>query len=249
MSTKKKSTKSKARSGGEAATAEVEDPRAPLEVTPKNVELVLAELSEVLAALPPPEAPVRGDLVDALIHGHFLAGLPCGYAQEARERIAAEFVDRNEFRLAEAFETFEILDDLGIPDCLDRCRALQLSVQEIYNDQNDVNLDYLREASISERKSFFQRIPAIGPEVTAFLVGYVDLEEVMFSDRSTTRTRARLGLDGEGKAADQLVDKAREMLAPFGHVPLRVHAGTGPRKSVVTKPVLSPACLLMRLSK
>ena len=44
------------------------------------------------------------DFIDALLHLSFSHGLPCGYGQEVRRRIEASYVDRNEFRVTEAFE-------------------------------------------------------------------------------------------------------------------------------------------------
>jgi hypothetical protein len=78
---------------------------------------------------------------------YFADGLPCGYGQEARRRIAEGFVDRNEFRVTEAFEVEDLLRDLPIPNLFDRCLAVRDSIAQIYNDQNGVNLGFLRDAA------------------------------------------------------------------------------------------------------
>ncbi|MBK8977440.1 MAG: hypothetical protein IPM29_16130 [Planctomycetes bacterium] len=253
MAAKKKSSskvtrKKAAPAAGSAVAADA--PSLTLEPTPKNLEQTLVDLEEVVARLPKPAAPTRAELVDVLVHAHFVPGHACGLGQEVLRRIEENFVDRNEFRIAEAYEIAAVLDDLPIDGLFERCRALHDAVQQIYNDQNSVNLDHLREGSVTERKAFFQRIPAIGDEVAQFVGRFIDWEEVCFSERSTQRVQARLGLDakGDGKneALEKFVARVRELLAPFGHLPLGV--GTPlPSGRARTDPPLSPACLLLRL--
>jgi hypothetical protein len=160
----------------EAKASAAPDPRAALAPTAANLQLVLTELEQVLASVPPPKVEaVEGeaaapplpqlDLVEAMLHIYFADGLPCGYGQEARRRIQDSFVDRNEFRVTEAFEVEDLLRDLEIPDLFDRCLAVRDSIAQVYNDQNGVNLGFLREAGISDRNTFFQRVPALQPHV------------------------------------------------------------------------------------
>lgn len=187
------------------------------------------------------------DFIDALLHLSFSHGLPCGYGQEVRRRIEASYVDRNEFRVTEAFEVEELLRDLEIPDLFDRCLAVRDSIAQIYNDQNGVHLTFLREASISDRNMFFQRVPAVLPHVQAFLVNLLTLEEICFSEKSTIRAQQRLGLDPKNAAVKKWVDEIRAVVKPYGHLPLTVgpHGKDGKPSS---KHELSPACLLARLA-
>lgn len=187
------------------------------------------------------------DFIDALLHLSFAHGLPCGYGQEARRRIEESFVDRNEFRVTEAFEVEELMRDLDIPDTFDRCLAVRESIAQIYNDQNGVHLTFLREASISDRNMFFQRVPAVLPHVQAFLTNLLTLEEICFSEKSTVRAQQRLGLDPKNSAVSKWVDEVRALLKPYGHLPLSVgpHGKDGKPSS---KHELSPACLLARLA-
>ncbi len=230
------------------------DPREPLAPSPATFQLLLGELKAVLAELEPPQPPGEGeatlpqlDLVDALVHIYFADGLPCGYGQEARRRIAEGFVDRNEFRVTEAFEVEDMLRDLPIPGLFDRCLAVRDSVAQIYNDQNGVNLGFLREAGISDRNTFFQRVPSVQPHVATFLGNLLTLEELCFSDKSTLRAQQRLGLDPKDAAANKFFDEVRAMLKPFGRLPLDVGPHLGARKVNLKHP-LSPACLLVRLA-
>ncbi len=225
------------------------DPREPLAPTPANLELVGRQLKAVLADIAPPPADVEPkpqlDLVDAMVHIYFADGVQCGYGQEARRRIAEGFVDRNEFRVTEAFEVEDLLRDLPIPGLFERCLAVRDSVAQVYNDQNGVNLAFLREAGISDRNTFFQRVPALQPHVVSFLGNLLTVEELCFSDRSTARAQQRLGL--EGANASKFLDEVRALLKPYGYLPLDVGPNLPGKKVNLAHP-LSPACLLVRLA-
>lgn len=242
MATKKKTRKTKAKS----ETVEVVDPRAPLAPTPANLTATLKALEAVLPALEKPEEPEAGDLVAALLHITVAEGLPCGIGQEARRRFEAECVDRNELRVTEAYELERMLGGLDIPDLYLRCARVHESVGQVYNDQNHISLDELREGSISERKNFFARISAIEQPVVNYLHLLLDFEELIFSQKSTTRVETRLGLDSKNKNVGEFLNQARALLAPFGHLPLDVgpHGAGG---KPVLDPELSPASLLIRL--
>jgi hypothetical protein len=186
------------------------------------------------------------DLVDALLHISFAAGLPCGYGQEVRRRIAEGFVDRNEFRVTEAFEVEDLMRDLDIPDLFDRCLAVRDSIAQIYNDQNGVSLVFLREAGISERNTFFQRVPAVPPHVVHFLQQYLTIEEICFSDKSTLRAQQRFGFDPKKPGIGKFLDEVRALVKPYGQLPLEIGPhGSGGKPN--TKHVLSAASLLVRL--
>jgi hypothetical protein len=168
-------------------------------------------------------------------------------AQETVRRIAEEFVDRNEYRVSEAFEVEDLLADLQMPELFARCQSAQQAIAQVYNDQNSVDLAYLREATISERKSFFQRSPVIPTHTVRYLSHFLSFEEVVFSPRSTQRVQQRLGLEGAGVAVDRFVDRVRALLAPFGHLPIQVGPDSKDGKPN-REPTLCPACLLVRLA-
>ena len=243
----KAKSKSKKKAHKSAADAAPPDPRQPIEVTPANCKKTLAEFEQVLAAIGVPEEPAQLDLVDAVMHIAFAEGLPCGYGQEVRRRIEAAFVDRNEFRVTEAYEVEEMLADLEIPDLFDRCFAVRETISQIYADQNGVKLDFLREAGISDRNMFFQRVPAMPMHVVGFLGHLLTIEEVCFSDKSTVRAQQRIGIDPKNAAANDFFANVRALLKPFGHLPLSVGSDLGDGKPNLEN-VLSPACLLIRLA-
>lgn len=246
MPTKKKSK-------ADPGVAAPPDPREPLAPKAENFAATLTALKAVLADLPAPPAPAEGeappqlDLVDAVLHFYFADGLSCGYGQEARRRIAEGFVDRNEFRVTEAFEVEDMLRDLQIPNLFDRCLAVRDSIAQIYNDQNGVNLGFLRDAGISDRNMFFQRVPAVQPHVVNFLSNLLTVEELVFSDKSTLRAQQRMGIDAKDAAAGKFLDEVRALLKPYGFLPLDVGPHLSGRRVNQGHP-LSPACLLVRLA-
>jgi hypothetical protein len=242
LSAKKKSRKVAA----ENQVAAAPDPREPLPQNAASWKFVLTELETVLAQVPPPAEPKANDLVEAMLHLYFADGLPCGYGQEARRRIADSFVDRNEFRVTEAYEVEDLMRDLQIPNLFERCSWVRDSVAQTYNDQNGVSLDFLRDLGVGDRNNFFQRSPAIQPHVSNFLTNVLTLEDLCFSDKSTLRAQQRLGLDAKDNQAMAFVTRVRELLQPYGHLPLEVGKNLPSGKPNLTL-VLSPACLLARL--
>lgn len=214
---------------GEGQQKETQQPEAPQPV-PKPIE-----------RLP------KLDYVDAMLHLYFSHGLACGYGQEVRRRIEEGFVDRNEFRVTEAFEVEELLQDLEIPDLFHRCLAVRESVAQVYNDQNGVHMTFLRDAGIGDRTTFFQRVPAIEDHVVSFISNLLALEEVAFSGRSTLRAQQRLGLDPKSSSTAKFIDELRVCLKPYGHIPVSIgpHGKDG-KPSFKHK--LSPACILVRLA-
>ena len=241
------SSKSKKKADAGPAEATPPDPREALAPTPASFKATLQALEEVLKAVPAPAEPVAIDLVEVAMHIAFADGVACGYGQEARRRIAESFVDRNEFRVTEAYEVEEMLADMPIPGLFDRCLAVRDMVAQIYADQNGIQLAFLREAGIGDRNMFFQRVPAMPPHVASFLGNYLTFEEIVFSDKSTLRAQQRIGIDPKDNAANDFFASVRALLKPYGHIPLAVgvdQPGGKPR----LEPVLSPACLLMRLA-
>ena len=224
------------------------DLRAGLAPTPQNFTATIEAVEAVLPKLHKPTEPHRGDLVQALIHIVMAEGLPCGVGQEAVRRIENAFVDRNEFRITEAFEVAEMLEDLEIPELFERCRIVRDAVAQIYNDQNGVNLEFLREAAVGDRQNFFNRVPAIPSKVGKQLVHVISLEEAIFTDKPGQRVLQRLGIETGGEA---FCIKLKELLAPFGHLPFKVGhdaAASVALAKPILEPKLSPACRIMRLA-
>ncbi|MCA8954066.1 MAG: hypothetical protein KDE27_31450 [Planctomycetes bacterium] len=247
----KKKTASNAKSEATETAAAPPDPREALEPTPANLKATLAAFEKVLAELQPPPEPVQPgapelDLVEAVLHIAFADGLPCGYGQEVRRRIAESFVDRNEFRVTEAYEVEELLSDLGIPDLFDRCLAVRDMIGQIYADQNGITLEFLREAGVGDRNMFFQRVPAMPPHVVGFLGNLLTFEEICFSEKSTLRAQQRIGIDPKNNAANDFFANVRALLKPFGYLPLAVGKDLAGGKPNLAHE-LSPACLLLRL--
>lgn len=245
MAAKKKTKKKGAKAAG---VAEVADPREKIPPTKANLEKVLKEVEAVLSVLPKPEEPQPAEFVDSLLHIVFGDGLPCGVPQEIQRRIEAEYVDRNEYRVTEAYETAEILADLELPDEFERCHVAKESVAQIHNDQNHVTLEFMREAALGERKGFYARVPIIAPLGVRYINTMVALDEILFSPRSTQRTQQRLGFDPKAKEVEAFFERLRELVAPFGQLPHFVAPQPeNPDGKPIMDPVLCPACAVARI--
>ncbi|MFM1872358.1 MAG: hypothetical protein RL398_1780, partial [Planctomycetota bacterium] len=160
--------------------------------------------------------------------------------------IRENFVDRNEFRVTEAYEVEDLLGDLGIPDLFERCQAVRESIGQIYADQNGVQLGFLRNLGISDRASWFQRAPSMPAHAVHFLSNVLTLEEICFSDKSTLRAQQRFGLDPKNEGVSDFLNQVRVLLAPYRGLPLDVGKDL-PKGKVNTTHALSPTCLLLRL--
>lgn len=204
-----------------------------------------AVVADAAAAEPVPAGP-ETDLVEAMLHFCFAEGMPCGYGQEARRRIRENFVDRNEFRVTEAYEVEDLLHDLEIPHLFERCQAVRDAIGQIYNDQNGVQLGFLRNLGVADRSAWFQRAPALPPHVVHHLGNLLTLEEICFSDKSTLRAQQRFGLDPKDEAVGDFLNRVRVLLAPYRGLPLEVGKDL-PRGKVNLTHALSPASLLLRL--
>lgn len=248
--TKKKATKKKVAKKKAARKKAIEAPpdlREHLPATPANLKKVLAGVKAAVEGLPKAEEPVPGDLVEVLLHFTMAEGLADGIGQECRRRFAENFVDRNEFRLTEAFELEAMLGDLAVPQLFDRCRRARESIAEIYNDQNKIDLEFLREASVSDRSLFFQRVPVIKDSVVHYLSCALSFEEILFSPRSTMRVQQRMGLDPKDKNVHAFVGELKQLLCGYGHLPIDLPGAPGKDKPI-EKPELNAASWLMRLA-
>lgn len=240
-------TKKKSRNPADSVeTPSAPDPRESLPQTASSWKQVLVDLQAALTDVPPPSEPKPNDLVEAMLHLYFADGLACGYGQEARRRIDESFVDRNEFRVTEAYEVEELMRDLQIPRLFERCTWVRESVAQTYNDQNGVSLDFLRALGVGDRANFFQRTPALRPHVAAFLNNLLTIEELCFSDKSTLRVQQKLGMDPKDAEANNFIAQVRTILQPYGHLPLAVGPDLPTGKPNLAH-TLSPACILVRL--
>jgi hypothetical protein len=238
--------KSKGKTDGVAVEV-APDPRLPLGTGPAAFAQVLADVKAVLAELEVPKEPKPGDLFEALVHIAFADGVACGIGQEVLRRINENFVDRNEFRVSEAYEVEDLLRDLPIPELFDRCLMVREAVGQIYNDQNGMELGFLREATISDRNAFFQRVPALRPYVIGWLHSLMTVEELVFSDKSLLRVQQRLGMEPKDASMDLVLAELRALLRPFGQLPLQV-GKLMPSGRPNTSHALCPACTLVRLA-
>ena len=115
-------------------------------------------------------------------------------ALDATKRSVEAFPNWNEFRISDAFEFLEFLEDLQIEDLYDRCEQVLEFVDEVYQDQNHVDLEYLREQSPEERLGALNRYQSLGPALAQYLaLALQDFEGILFH-YSWARVVQRVGI-------------------------------------------------------
>jgi hypothetical protein len=135
-------------------------------------------------------------------------------AAEAVQRLHSEFVDWNEVRLCEAFEFADLFADLlPGPDLFARCERLKELINQIYQDQNKISLEFLREASPEERAKYLATLPALRPEEVFYVqVALTGFDQVVFHYGSA-RVVQRLGVVKRTGSPTQMVAQLEKLLA------------------------------------
>ena len=113
---------------------------------------------------------------------------------EAVKRLVEAFPDWNEFRISDPLEFVEILEDLDIDNLYYRCERVLDFINDVYQDQNGVDLEFLRESDSEDRLTILDRYVSLGPALAHFLaLGIQGFEGVLFH-YSWARVVQRLGI-------------------------------------------------------
>ena len=195
--------------------------KAPKKATPKGIQ---ESLSKVLGRCPTPPAKEKGfTLVEIGIFSIFAIGRTSAKdAAEATKRVVKAFPDWNEFRISDAFELVEILEDLKIDTLFDRCEQVLEFVNEVYNDQNFVDLEYLRELPVDDRLALLGRFQSIPASMTHYLaLAIQDFEGFLFH-YSWARVVQRVGVVPRSGSPKKIVSAAARIFDGLDTVSLQV---------------------------
>jgi hypothetical protein len=195
--------------------------KAPKKPTVKGIQ---ESLSKVLGRCPTPPVKDKGfTLVEIGIFSIFAIGRTSARdAAEATKRVVKAFPDWNEFRISDAFELVEILDDLKIDSLFDRCEQVLEFVNEVYNDQNFVDLEYLRELPVEDRLALLGRFQSIPSSMTHYLaLAIQDFEGFLFH-YSWARVVQRVGIVPRSGSPKTLVASASKIFHGLDSVTLQV---------------------------
>ncbi|MEZ5988330.1 MAG: hypothetical protein R3F30_04260 [Planctomycetota bacterium] len=186
--------------------------KSPKKATAKEIQALL--LKHLGRCAVPPKAGAPENLVQMGIYCFFaVGGTSSKAAIDAMRRLIDNFPDWNEFRISDAYELVEILEDLPIEHLFDRCEQVLEFVNEVYNDRNFVELEYLREYPVEDRPAMLGRYQSLPPSYAHFLaLAIQDFEGFLFH-YSWARVVQRLGLvprSGSPKKLVAAADKAFE---------------------------------------
>ncbi len=123
-----------------------------------------------------------------------VGGNPPKVCLEAVKRLVEAFPDWNEFRISDPLEFVEILEDLKLDNLYNRCERVLEFINDVYQDQNGVDLEFLRESDSEDRLTILDRYVSLGPALAHFLaLGIQGFEGVLFH-YSWARVVQRLGI-------------------------------------------------------
>ncbi|HHI80533.1 MAG TPA: hypothetical protein ENK02_11190 [Planctomycetes bacterium] len=112
---------------------------------------------------------------------------------EAVKRLVDAFPDWNEFRISDPLEFMEILEGLEIDNLYNRCERVLEFINDVYQDQNEVDLEFLRDCDSEDRLTILDRYVSLGPALAHYLaLGIQGFEGVLFH-YSWARVVQRLG--------------------------------------------------------
>jgi hypothetical protein len=157
---------------------------------------ILKVLSKFLGKAPTFKRELKGlPLVHLGMYCVFaVGGNPPKVCLEAVKRLVEAFPDWNEFRISDPLEFVEILEDLKIENLYHRCERVLDFINDVYQDQNGVDLEFLRESDSEDRLTILDRYVSLGPALAHFLaLGIQGFEGVLFH-YSWARVVQRLGI-------------------------------------------------------
>ncbi len=190
---------------------------------PKPLEIidVLGKHMGKAPSLPPKQMPAT--VVELGIYCIFaLGGNSAKASLDATNRLTKRFPGWNEFRVSEAYEFLEELEGLGLREPYDNCEQVLDFVNEVYKDQNEVSLEFLRDMSPDDRLVALNRYRSLGPSLSQYLaLGLQDFEGVIFH-YSWARPIQRVGIVDRSGSPKKLCASIEKMFKGLDTVTLQV---------------------------
>jgi hypothetical protein len=140
-----------------------------------------------------------------------LGGNSAKASLEATQRLVAGFPEWNEFRVSEAYEFLETLSGLELVEPYDRCEQVLEFVDEVYQDQNKVDLEFLREMTPEDRLVALNRYRSLGPALSHYIALALQGFKGVLFHYSWARVAQRLAIvarSGSPKALVASMEKA-----------------------------------------
>jgi endonuclease III len=134
----------------------------------KHAEVLRSLLKRLLKEHKPP-AKEHIDPLKALVRGMMSFDVSDHRADEAMKLIDREFVDLNELRVATDLEVQELLGQ-KYPQIETRVAMITQSLNSIFEREQTLNLNRMKEISRRDARQFMRELPKIHPFVEAFVM-------------------------------------------------------------------------------
>ncbi len=108
------------------------------------------------------------DPLDLVVFSLLLQGLPLPACLKAFRSFKSQFVDWNEVRISTAKEVQDVVRDSK--EALELAIFIKRFLHRLFNEHHHVSLDFLRELSISDIRSFFKKSPGFAEATVNLLL-------------------------------------------------------------------------------
>ncbi len=111
------------------------------------------------------------DALDLLLFSHLLMILPLAESLRAFRQFKTQFVDWNEVRISTAKEVQDILRESE--ESLESAILIKEFLNRLFTEHHHLGLEFLKEKSISEIRSFFKKPPGINESTVNLLLEHL----------------------------------------------------------------------------
>lgn len=152
-----------------------------------------------------------------------LGGNSARVSLESTKRLVTSFPEWNEFRVSEAYEFLEVLEGLKVVEPYDRCEQVLEFINEVYQDQNAVDLEFLRDMSPEDRLVALNRYRSLGPALSHYIaLGLQGFRGILFH-YSWARVVQRVGIVPRSGSPKALVASNSKVFEGLDTVTLQIN--------------------------
>ena len=166
---------------------------SPKKPKPKDIIDLLSKNMGKAPTLPAKQMPAT--VVELGIFCIFaIGGNSAKVSLEATNRLTKRFPVWNEFRVSEAYEFLETLEGIELVEAYDHCEQVLEFVNEIYKDQNEVDLEFLKDMDAEDRLVALNRYRSLGPALSQYMALALQGFEGILFNYSWARAIQRVGI-------------------------------------------------------
>ena len=173
----------------------------------QTIPRVLRALEQAYAEPPPNE---EGDALEMSVRLILHEDSSEKAVSAAMRRIDLQFVDWNEVRVSTPYQVSRAISATGDAEA----KAVQLLalLQAVFRERNEVSLDFLREGSAADARTFLEGIPELGPVLAGKLAMLVFGHPSVVVTPEVARVSLRLDWIREDYDADQILRRLERLV-------------------------------------